>query len=113
MRTSGIRSFPDVPTVVELAESAGGEGRVQTPRLGYRRSAAAYAAPPGVPAETVAILRKAFDAMINDPAFKADAEKRGADLLPMSGEELAAYVNDIVATPPDIVRKTNEVIAAR
>ena len=51
--------------------------------------------------------------MVNDPAFKADAEKRGADLLPMSGEELAAYIAGIVATPPDIIRKTNEVIAAR
>jgi tripartite-type tricarboxylate transporter receptor subunit TctC len=72
----------------------------------------AYAAPPGVPADTVAILRKAFQAMVNDPAFRADAEKRGADLLPMPGEELAGYINGIVATPPDIVRKTNEVIAA-
>ena len=51
--------------------------------------------------------------MLNDPTFKADAEKRGADLLPMSGEELGAYIRQIVATPPDIVKKTNEVIAAR
>ena len=34
-------------------------------------------------------------------------------LLPMPGAELAAYINEIVATPPDIIRKTNEVIAAR
>ena len=72
-----------------------------------------YAVPPGVPAETVAILRKAVLAMLNDPTFKADAEKRGADLLPMSGEELGAYVSQIVGTSPAIVKKTNEVIAAR
>ena len=33
--------------------------------------------------------------MLNDPTFKADAQKRGADLLPMSGEELGAYVGQI------------------
>ena len=52
------------------------------------------------------MLRKAFTDMINDAAFRADAEKRGADLLAMSG------VADIVRTPSDIVRKTNEVTAA-
>ena len=69
-----------------------------------------YVAPPGVPANTVDILRTAFQAMVNDPTFKADAEKAGADILPMSGPDLAAYVKEIVATPPDIVKETNEVI---
>ena len=50
---------------------------------------------------------KAFVALLNDPAFKADAEKRGADLLPMPGAELAAYIKDVVATPADIINKTN------
>jgi len=51
--------------------------------------------------------------MINDSAFKADAAKRGADLMPMSGEALAAYIKDIVATPPEILRRTREVIGAK
>jgi hypothetical protein len=51
--------------------------------------------------------------MINDPAFKADAAKRGADLMPMSGEELATNIAGIVRTHSDIIRKANDVIAAR
>jgi tripartite-type tricarboxylate transporter receptor subunit TctC len=104
--------LPDVPAIVELAESQEAKSvfKFLVTQSTFGR---AYGAPPGMPAETVDILRKAFLAMVNDPAFKADAEKRGADLLPMSGAELAAYIKDIVATPPDIIRKTNEVLAAR
>jgi tripartite-type tricarboxylate transporter receptor subunit TctC len=104
--------LPDVPAVVELAKAEEAK-RVFKFLVSMATVGRAYAAPPGVPAKRVAILRKAFDAMMNDPAFKADAAKRGADLMPMAGEELAAHVKDIVATPPNIIRKTNEVIAAK
>jgi len=104
--------FPDVPTIMEFAETEQAKGVFKF-LVSLSSVGRGYAAPPGVPAERVAILRKAFQEMVDDPAFRADAEKRGADLLPMSGEALAAHVADIVRTPPDIVRKTKEVIAAR
>src|SRR5262245_46845604 len=104
--------FPNVPTIMESVETEEAKGVFKF-LVSLAAVGRAYAAPPGVPAERVAILRKAFQEMVDDPAFRADAEKRGADLLPMSGEELAAHVADIVRTPPDIVRKTKEVIAAR
>jgi tripartite-type tricarboxylate transporter receptor subunit TctC len=102
----------DIPTIVELAESP--EARdVFKFLVSLSTVGRSYAAPPGVPAETVAILRKAFQAMVNDPTFRADAEKRGADIYPMPGDELAAYIKGIVATPPATIRKTNEVIGAK
>jgi tripartite-type tricarboxylate transporter receptor subunit TctC len=104
--------FPDVPAIVEFAE-----GREAKGVLNFLVSASTvgrgYVAPPGVPIEAVRILRDGFDAMVSDATFKADAEKRGADLLPMKGEALAAYIRDIVATPSDIIKKTNDVIAAK
>ncbi|MPZ39007.1 MAG: hypothetical protein GEU95_13265 [Rhizobiales bacterium] len=105
-------TLPDVPAVTELTnnEEAKAVFRFLVSLSTLGRS---YAAPPGVPAETVVMLRTAVQAMLNDPAFKADAQKRGADLLPMSGDELGAYIKQIMATPPAIVNKTNEVIAAR
>jgi tripartite-type tricarboxylate transporter receptor subunit TctC len=104
--------FANVPTIMEFAEAEDTKAVFQF-LVSLATVGRAYVAPPGVPAERVAILRRAFDAMVKDPAFLADAEKRGADLMPMSGEELAAYVAGILRTPPDIVRKTNDVIAAR
>jgi tripartite-type tricarboxylate transporter receptor subunit TctC len=102
----------DTPSVVELTADEEAKSvfkfLVSSSTVGR-----AYAAPPGVPPETVAMLRKAFTDMFNDPTFRADAQKRGADLMPMSGEELAAYISSILAISPDIVRKTNAVIAAQ
>jgi tripartite-type tricarboxylate transporter receptor subunit TctC len=56
-------------------------------------------APPNVPPERVALLRRAFDAMVADPEFRADAEKRGLDLTPARGEALTDIVNRTIATP--------------
>src|SRR5215813_9148930 len=105
-------SFPNVPTILEQADNDDAKAVFKF-LVSLATVGRAYAAPPGVPAGTLQVLRNAFQAMINDPAFRADAEKRGADLLPMSGEELTAYVTDVVRTPPDIIRKANEAIAAR
>jgi tripartite-type tricarboxylate transporter receptor subunit TctC len=105
-------SFPNVPTILEQADS-GDAKAVFKFLVSPATVGRAYAAPPGVPAGTLQVLRNAFQEMVNDPAFRADAEKRGADLLPMSGEELETYVADVVRTPAHIVRKTNEVIAPR
>ena len=57
---------------------------------------------PGVPADRVAALRKAFDATLADPAFLADTEKQRMEIRAMTGEQLATLVKDIIETPPDI-----------
>lgn len=103
---------PAIPSVVELAESSDTK-EVFKFLVSLSTVGRAYGAPPGVPAETIQVLRSAFQAMIKDPAFKSDAERRGADLHPMPGGELAAYVAGVVRTPPDIIRKTNEAIVTR
>ena len=105
-------TFPTVPTILEVADTEDAKAVFKL-LVSISTIGRSYAAPPGVPGERIAILRRAFAAMINDPAFMADAEKRGADLLPMSGEELAGYVADIARTPPDIIRKANAAIAVR
>lgn len=105
-------TFPEVPTILDVAGTEEAKAVFKF-LVSMSTIGRFYAAPPDVPAERVVILRNAFTAMINDPAFKADAEQRGADLLPMSGEELAAYVADVIQTPPDIIRKAKDAIAAR
>ena len=104
--------FPNVPTIIEHAEQHDARAVFKF-LVSLAAVGRAYAAPPGVPAGTVQVLRNAFQAMIEDPAFRADADKRGADLLPMSGAELAIHVADTVRTPAHIVRMANEVIAPR
>jgi tripartite-type tricarboxylate transporter receptor subunit TctC len=61
--------------------------------------------PPGVPQERVAALRKAFDDIVKDPEFMAEAKKSQADLRPMSGKELQSLATEVVRTPLEIVAK--------
>lgn len=69
-----------------------------------------YAAPPGVPGERVAALRKAFADMFKDPEFLAQAAKRGYEVDPISGEELASLIGDLATTPKDVVARANEIM---
>jgi tripartite-type tricarboxylate transporter receptor subunit TctC len=63
---------------------------------------------PGVPADRVAILRKAFDDTLADPTFRADAKKSNVYLEPMTGEELQKYVQRIVSVPRDIAAQAED-----
>ena len=60
---------------------------------------------PGVPAERVALLRKAFDEMLADPAYLEEAKKAALDVTPVAGARIQTIVADLVHTPADIVAK--------
>jgi hypothetical protein len=60
---------------------------------------------PGVPAERVALLRKAFDEMLTDPAYLEESKKAGLDVTPVAGSRIQTIVTDLVHTPADIVAK--------
>jgi tripartite-type tricarboxylate transporter receptor subunit TctC len=59
--------------------------------------------PPGMQADRVASLRKAFDSMMKDPEFLDYAHKAKMDMDPMSGEKAAAIAAAIQNTPPEAV----------
>jgi tripartite-type tricarboxylate transporter receptor subunit TctC len=60
---------------------------------------------PGVPAERVALLRRAFNAMMKDPAYVEDSRKASLDVSPTDGATIQNVVAEIVGTPDDIVAK--------
>lgn len=63
-----------------------------------------WVAPPGVPADRVAILRKAFVATLGDPEFLAEAKKTKLDVDNVKAEEINGLVKEIL----DISPKTKE-----
>jgi tripartite-type tricarboxylate transporter receptor subunit TctC len=63
-------------------------------------------APPGVPAERVAVLRRGFDKTMTDAAFVAEAKKLGVEVSPRSGERLAEIVANLMKTPLSVTEKT-------
>ncbi len=77
--------LPDVPTSVELATSP--EDRaVMRAIMGAAEIGKAYFTTPEVPADRVAALRRAFDAMLKDAAFIEEVKKVHGDIEPMTGE---------------------------
>lgn len=100
--------IPDVPTIVELAKNE--EDRNIFKLLSVASTIGrSPALAPGSPAERVAVMRKAFAETMNDPAFMADAKRRGIDLEFATGEEIAKAVRDIIAMPQSVVARYNAV----
>jgi tripartite-type tricarboxylate transporter receptor subunit TctC len=66
-----------------------------------------YMLPPGVPAERVAAMRKAFLETFADPEFKAEAAKLAADLdpQPRTGEEVEKIIADAYKVPKPVVER--------
>jgi hypothetical protein len=60
-------------------------------------------APPGLPPKRVAELRHAFDAMVKDPRFLAEAASLKLAVNPVSGEEMQSLVDRIYEAPADVV----------
>jgi tripartite-type tricarboxylate transporter receptor subunit TctC len=56
-----------------------------------------------VPADHLAIVRKAFDDTMKDPAYLADMAKQQLPVHPLSGAEAEKIVNDLIAVPPAVV----------
>jgi tripartite-type tricarboxylate transporter receptor subunit TctC len=66
--------------------------------------------PPGVPPDRLKILREAFNKSVNDPAIKADAEKRRLEMDPGTGEELEALAKEVMSAPPDVVERVQKLL---
>jgi tripartite-type tricarboxylate transporter receptor subunit TctC len=69
-----------------------------------------YVAPPGTPPERVAMLRTAFDAVMQDKAFIADAEKARIDISPYPGIKIQKLVDTIYTSPKATVARAKAII---
>jgi tripartite-type tricarboxylate transporter receptor subunit TctC len=87
-----------VPVTPEFIEARAGEKGLQLYKawVGQYEFQRPYVAPPGVPEERVAILRRAFDATMNDPAFLEEAKKSKLYLVHVSAKEIDGHVADIL-----------------
>jgi tripartite-type tricarboxylate transporter receptor subunit TctC len=98
------RLLPDVPLLLDLANTAS-DREALAMLFGRTEYGRPYFLPPGVPAERVAALRRAFDATMQDDEFRAEAKQIGVELDPMTGEALQALVAELDNTPADIVAR--------
>lgn len=103
--------LPDVPSIFELATT---DHQRQIIKLLVSRQLMGrpFVAPPNLPADRAAALRKAFMDTMKDPAFIAEANKRTMEVDPVSGEDIDKLLKEIYSSPKDIVEETKAIIAS-
>lgn len=101
--------LPDVPLMQELTEDPEAQSilRFMGASAPIGRSMMVH---PDTPAPLIGALRDAFQKMMADPAFLAEAEKRKAIILPASGEDMEAIMQEIMSATPDFIDKVKVAI---
>jgi tripartite-type tricarboxylate transporter receptor subunit TctC len=103
-------TIPNVPLLTELATNDVDRQVMKLisspPGLGRP-----YIAPPDVPADRVALLRKALASAFADKGFVADSAKAQLDIDPMSAEEVTKIVNEVIGASPEVVAKAKVAVA--
>jgi tripartite-type tricarboxylate transporter receptor subunit TctC len=105
-----VKKAPDLPDTPFIMDYAKTELDKQALEMLFGPQAAAWPmlAPPGVPAERLAALRKAFNDTMTDPVFVKEAEKLHVEIDPMTGEEMAANVKRILSFPQKAIDRAKE-----
>ena len=106
-----IPELQDVPLVTDLIKNDE-QRQIINLILTSQQMARLVAAPPDVPPERVAAIRKAFDDMLKDPEFIASAARSGLPVEPVSGLELQKLVTEMSQTPPDVIKKFHDVVGS-
>lgn len=99
----------DVPWIMDLTKVPE-DRQIAELLLGPNEMGRPYMAPPGVPVERLAALRQAFAAAAKDPELLAQAAKQDIAISLLTGEQVAALVERIYKTPPDIVALTKKIV---
>lgn len=108
----GLEREPELPNVPLLLDLVTDESERKIVELVSLPTFLGYAhwVSPEVPAERVAILRRAYAETMQDKSFLAETQKLDMMLRPKSGEELTQIVRRVSATPPDILKKAAQVL---
>jgi tripartite-type tricarboxylate transporter receptor subunit TctC len=94
-------ALKDVPLIINYAKT-------EEERSAWRflfapqKMARPVLAPPNVPAERVAVLRKALAQTMHDPDFVTEVKASHSDIRYLSGEAVLEHVKKIYATPESV-----------
>ena len=104
--------LPDVPNMIDLAKN---DDDLALLKLFSSPSTIgrSVVAPPGLPPERVAELRRAFIETLRDPALLQDLEKTKLDLEPLAGEALQAAIAGAGHFSPDLIARAHRIAETR
>lgn len=109
LSSSKHADLPNVPLVTDFATKPD-EKDLWRVYLGAQVLGRPYIAPPGLPADRLIALRRAFDATMADPEFVSEAERAGLEINPVKGEDVQKVVAEVYATDPAVVKRIQEIL---
>jgi tripartite-type tricarboxylate transporter receptor subunit TctC len=101
--------LPDLPLALEFAKNAD-DKKLMTLFFSAEEIGYPYAAPPGVPKDRLAILRKAFADTMADKEFIADAHKQKLDVNPVTWQQMTEVIREAYSSPQPIIARLREAI---
>lgn len=104
--------LPDVPNVYDMVKNES-DRQALALLFASQKVGRPFIAPPDMPADRKAALRKAFDDTMADANFIAGAAKLKIDLQPITGEELERIIKAAYATPAAVIAKTVEIVQVK
>jgi tripartite-type tricarboxylate transporter receptor subunit TctC len=97
--------LPGVPTVMDIART---DAERDTLRIVFAQQSIGrpVLGPPGMAEAPLATLRNTFDAIMRDPQFLAEANRRKLEINePMTGKAAQQVVDRLYAADPELIRK--------
>ena len=110
----GLRKNPELPDVPMVADQIKNPADHQIFDLlaVMQDMGRPYVAPPGIPEDRLAALRKGFDAVMKDPEFLAESKTALQEVNPMSGADMEASIKAAYAVPKAVIDRYGELIAS-
>jgi len=102
--------LPDVPTVMDVART---DEERDILRIVFAQQSIGrpVLGPPEMAEDAFALLRKTFDAIMRDPQFLAEAERRKVEINePMRGDDAAQVVEKLYAASPALIKKASAAV---
>jgi tripartite-type tricarboxylate transporter receptor subunit TctC len=102
-----LKAHPELKHVPVILDFATSEDDRRVLEMVFARQSIGYpyAAPPNVPADRLAAIRRAFDATLKDPEFLAATAKAGLMVEGMTGQQLQALLEKLFSMPPAIAER--------
>jgi tripartite-type tricarboxylate transporter receptor subunit TctC len=99
--------LPNVPLLVDLTANA--DDRKVVELLSFPQELGRpFLMPPETPKSIVNVIRRAFDQTLQDPLFRAEAEKALLEINPITGEVMERTMKEAYAAPKDLVKRAAE-----
>lgn len=102
----------NVPLLLDLAPDAQARDIIKIIAASQALSRP-FAAPPGIPAERAAELRKAFKDTMHDPAFLEEAKKLGLDVEYVPYQKIDEILGDMYKLSPDQIEKAKVAVGRK